>query len=244
MRNFLLVFLLLNVLAFAYQSWILAPETSVDAFHIEQDYPSLNLAQTLPKVAVDPVATVVLDSGESADAPEWRCLRIGPFPREKDAQSVRASLEDRDAQVQQSSEPGQVWVGHWVQVADQGDRAAAEKSRDALVAAGISDAYVLPGDDDFRISLGVFRLRSSANRVMEQASRLGYDTRVDDRFQPGENFWLQVRMPGDRVTEPGEFQTDSGQILRTENIPCDAAASLAPEGARIYYSRPLNRAPV
>jgi hypothetical protein len=217
MRNGLLVLLLLNFLAYAYQHWILEPDTKVAATYIAQDYPSLILVDT----ASDPVAEVILpDVRISNDEDAYRCLRVGPFPRENDADSVRRALESREASVRQTTKAGQVWMGHWVQVADQGSRSKAEVTRDALIAAGIKDAYILPGDDDFRVSLGVFRLRSSANRVLEQSIELGYDTRVDDRFQPGKNFWLQVRLPGDRPMQPGEFRTDEGQILRTETISC------------------------
>jgi hypothetical protein len=217
MRNGLLVLLLLNFLAFAYQHWILEPDVKVAATYIAQDYPGLMLVAT----TTDPVAEVILPEVLiSNDQGVYRCLRVGPFPRENDADSVRRALERREATVRQTTKAGQVWVGHWVQVADQGSRAKAEATRDALIAAGIKDAYILPGDGDFRVSLGVFRLRSSANRVTEQAIKLGYDTRVDDRFQPGSNFWLQVRLPGDRPMQPGEFRTDEGQILRTETISC------------------------
>jgi hypothetical protein len=217
MRNGLLVLLLLNFLAYAYQHWILEPDTKVAATYIAQDYPSLMLVDT----ASDPVAEVILpDVRISNDEDAYRCLRVGPFPRENDADSVRRALESREASVRQTTKAGQVWMGHWVQVVDQGSRSKAEVTRDALIAAGIKDAYILPGDDDFRISLGVFRLRSSANRVLEQSIELGYDTRMDDRFQPGKNFWLQVRLPGDRPMQPGEFRTDEGQILRTETVSC------------------------
>lgn len=220
MRNGLLVLLLLNFLAFAYQHWILEPSNKVAATYIDQDYPGLMVAG-VADAPPNPVAAVILpDVLKGSDGGVYRCLRVGPFPRETDADTVRRALQSREAAVQQTTEPGQVWVGHWVQVTDQGSRSKAEVTRGALVAAGIKDAYILPGDDDFRISLGVFRLRSSANRVLEQSIQLGFDTRVDDRFQPGSNFWLQVRLPADRPMQPGEFRTDEGQILRTETVSC------------------------
>ena len=110
-----------------------------------------------------------------------------------------------------------------MQVADQGDRQRAEAARDKLAAAGMRDAYIVAGADDNRISLGVYRQRSSADRALQQARDLGFDTLIDDRYQPGTNFWLSVRLPGDASLLPGEFKTDSGQILRTENLPCDQA---------------------
>ncbi len=220
MRNLVLLLLLLNFLAFTYQNWILEPDIKLEATYIEQDFPGLMVAEA----SVSPVTSIILPKVvASDDKVGYRCIRVGPFPREADADTARSALQRSEASVRQTTEKGQVWVGHWVQVADQGSRSEAEAARDALVAVGIKDAYILPGENDFRISLGVFRLRSSANRMMEQASRLGLDTRVDDRFQPGTNFWLQVRLSGNRTIRPSEIRTDTGQILRTETVSCTAA---------------------
>jgi hypothetical protein len=220
MRNLVLLLLLLNFLAFTYQSWILEPDVRLEATYIEQDFPGLMVAEA----SVSPVTSIILPKVvASDDKVGYRCIRVGPFPREADADTARHALQSSVASVRQTTEKGQVWVGHWVQVADQGSRSGAEAARDALVAVGIQDAYILPGENDYRISLGVFRLRSSANRMMEQASKLGLDTRVDDRFQPGTNFWLQVRLSGDRTVRPNEIRTDTGQILRTETASCTAA---------------------
>lgn len=220
MRNLVGVLLMLNILAYVYQSWILEPDIKLEATYIDQDYPGLKVVTT----SVSQVADILMPNMPgSGDETVYRCLRIGPFPRETDADTTRRALERSKASVRQTSEKGQVWVGHWVQVADQGSRSHAEAARDVLINTGIKDAYILPGNDNYRISLGVFRLRSSANRIMEQASRLGFDTRVDDQFQPGSNYWLQVRLSGEQPIRPSEFRTDTGQILRTETISCSAA---------------------
>jgi hypothetical protein len=225
MRNGFLVLLLLNILAFAYQAWIIEPDNPVDEFYIEQGVPGLVLAEReQPLVEAPPESAPAEESVEPPPAdPAYRCLRIGPFARETDADKVQLDLRRREATVRQTAEPGRVWVGHWAQVADQGSRQKAEQSRDALIAKGISDAYILPGDDDQRISLGVYRQRASADRIVKQANALGLDTIVQDRYQPGTNFWLRVRLPGDKTLQPGEFKSDTGQILRTETIPCDQA---------------------
>lgn len=219
MRNAFLLLLLLNILAFTFQSWIIEPDDPVDAMSIDQDVPGLMLAETSKAQPSEPIAT---DVAKTAN-PVYRCLRIGPFAQETDADRVRLSLQRREATVRQTTEAGRVWVGHWVQVADQGSRARAEAARDKLAANGIPDAYIVPGDADNRISLGVYRKRASADRTVNQARNLGFSTRVDDRYQPGTNFWLRVRLPGDRTLKPGEFKTDSGQILRTETVDCAAA---------------------
>ncbi len=217
MRNTFLLLLLLNILAYAYQSWIIEPDNPVDAMFIDQQVPGLLLAASAVKAVAD--ASTNSDSGK----PGYHCLRIGPFAQETDAVKVRLSLQRREATVRQTAEPGRVWVGHWVQVADQSNRQQAAIARDALIASGIRDAYIVPGVGDNRISLGVYRQRASADQTVRQARSLGFETRVDDRYQPGTNFWLRVRLPGDQNLQPGEFKSDTGQILRTEKISCAEA---------------------
>ena len=226
MRNALLILLMLNALIFFYQKWIIEPADPVDALFIEQDVPGLMPAKRLA-VADDSdgeaPAEIGADGEDAPSNPGYRCLQIGPFAQVADAEQVRTSLQRREATVRQVTEEGQVWVGHWVQVVDMASRAQAEQSRDVLVQGGMPDAYIVPGADDFRISLGVFRQRSSADNTVRSARLLGFQTRVDDRYQPGTNFWLRVRMPADRNLRPGEFKSDNGQILRTETIQCAGA---------------------
>ena len=219
MRNALFMLLLVNFLAYAYQSWILEPDIIVAPDYLEQDFPGLMLGERL----ADRVATVKVAPVEEASDVGMSCLRIGPFSLESDADAVSRALKPRVRRVGQTAEEGQVWVGYWVQVDDQASRAEAEKVRNALVAAGIKDAYIVVEDGGLRISLGVYRRRSSANRVIEQATGLGYKTLLTDRFQAGTNHWVQVSLTGEQTLQPGEFQTDSGRILRTETVVCGDA---------------------
>ena len=227
MRNFFLLILLINLLAFAYQSWIIEPDVAVEPTYLAQDVPELLLVPAqvdTPPAAEEPAAN---DSGQVV-VPEnnkqaYRCVRIGPFPRESDADVVRAALQKQEATVRQTAKEGSVWVGYWVQTAGQGSRSAAEKARESLVQGGMPDVYILPDNENYRISLGVFRLRASADQVVRQALKKGFDSRVIERYQPGTNFWLLARIPADRSLQPGDLKSVSGQILRTENLSCEDA---------------------
>jgi len=227
MRNFFLLILLINLLAFAYQSWIIEPDIMVEPTYLAQDVPELLLvAKPAPAVAAPAEAGASAPDEVAAPADTgqaYRCLRVGPFPRETDADSVRVALEKQAATVRQVAKEGSVWVGYWVQTAGQGSRSAAEKARESLVKGGMPDVYILRDNENYRISLGVFRLRSSADQVVSQARKMGFDSRVTERYQPGTNFWLLARIPGDRSLQPGDLKSISGQILRTENLSCEDA---------------------
>jgi hypothetical protein len=217
MRNVFLLILLINLLAFAYQRWILEPGDPVEATFVAQDVPELVVA-VVP--VVQPAAPVDEPVAEVVSVPEVICMRIGPFATKAGADAVESTLRQRDAVVRQSTEQSRVWIGYWVQTAGQGSRGAAEKVRASLIEGGMPDVYVLSAELEYRISLGVFRLRESADTVVSDARRMGVDTRVIERYQDGENFWLAASIASERPLQPGDLRTDSDQILRTESISC------------------------
>lgn len=217
MRNVVLMLLLVNVLAFVYQRWIIQPDNPVSATHIAQDYPRLAAVQLARRSAPEPAE--VANSVEN----EAKCIKIGPIQREAAADSLAATLRGRDLAATLQAVEGRVWVGHWVQVVDLLDRSAAEAARGRLVAAGLSDAYIVSGGDELKISLGVFKSTPSADRTIARARELGFATRMDERYQPGVEYWLTVVLPDGRELRPGELRSDTGQILRTEAVACPDA---------------------
>ena len=216
MRNVILMLLLVNLLAFVYQRWIIEPDNPVAATYLKQDYPRLTAVQ----LAARPVEA-------SEDVPisvenEAKCIKIGPIQQKVAADSLAATLAGRGLDATLEAAEGRVWVGHWVQVVALADRAAAVAARNRLVAAGLNDAYIVSGGDELKISLGVFKSTPSADRTIKQAGDLGFSTRMDERYQPGTQYWLTVLLRDGRELRPGELRSDTGQILRTETVACPA----------------------
>jgi hypothetical protein len=225
MRNALLVFLVLNFLAYAYQSWIIEPAVIVAPDYIEQDYPALPLSEKPAERVVTetlPAASAVEEEEEEEADVGMTCIRIGPFPRAEDAAKVHRALKPRATRIVQSAEAGQVWGGYWVQTAPRNDRAQAEEIRQSLIAAGMEDAYIVSEEGAHIVSIGLYRKRASAKAIVEIAQSLGHETLLTDRFHQGTNYWLRVSLAGNGSLRAGEFQTDSGQILRTESVPCSS----------------------
>jgi len=215
MRNLFLLLILLNLMVLSYQRWILAPGDSENPGATDSSIPMLQLAAS--PIVAEAVETTQEPDAENA---EPRCMRLGPFASRDAAVAVQRDLRKRGALVSESSAEGQVWVGHWVQVPNLASRAAAEEARAQLSASDL-DTYILPDAESHSLSLGIYRKRASAERLVRTARQLGYKTLIVDRFQPGTIFWLRVNMPFGGALQPGEFQGDSGQILRTESISCD-----------------------
>jgi hypothetical protein len=211
MRNIVLLLVLLNLMVLGYQRWILQPAESTGNRSADLDVPALQLVN-------QPVETQAAEA-ELKDL--MRCLRLGPFASQDSYIAVQRELRKKGAQVSQSSAEGQIWVGHWAQVRDQGSRAKAEQARDRLAANDL-DTFILPDTEVHALSLGIYRKRASAEQIIRKARRLGFKTLMVDRFQPGTIYWLQVNMADGGALQPGEFQGDSGQILRTETVPCDS----------------------
>jgi hypothetical protein len=240
MRNFFLFMLLVNLLAFSYQNWILEPGVSVAPDFLAQDVPLLLQAEQQPAITDDTRAKV--DAGpampesqtkpnpasvpEAVGAPSpvqvtaYKCLRIGPFMREADVGAVQRELQQRQATVQRTAEAGQVWLGYWVQTVAYPSRQAAEAARKSLINKDMPDVYVIAEDNEYRVSLGVFRLRASADQVVERARKRGFATRLVERYQPGTNYWLIARIAADRVLPAGALPNAPGQILRSERVAC------------------------
>ena len=104
MRNLCLLILLLNLLAFAYQSWIIEPDESVPASFMSQEVPELMIVPRIIQTEEEPAAVVKADEpAESmAKGPAYRCMRIGSFRQEADANAARAVLQKREAAVRQT----------------------------------------------------------------------------------------------------------------------------------------------
>jgi len=243
MRNFFLFVLLVNLLAFAYQSWILEPAASVAPDFAAQDVPELlqvERAKEEPSAALAPTevlavpeaapaATAQAEATMSEAQPQlpvaaatYQCVRIGPFAREQDADSVRMELQRQGATVRRTAEAGSVWLGYWVQTTAYTSRQAAENARKKLIAKDMPDVYVIAEASEYRVSLGVFRLRSSAEQVVARAQKLGFSTRTIERFQPGTNFWLLAKTTGDPAVLKDAVPNVAGQIVRSQKVDCSA----------------------
>ena len=210
MRNIFLALLLANFLVFVWQRWIVPPEIE------RPDVDPLATGQPLRLVArADGPAPV-------EDDEPGTCFRLGPFTREGGIRSLVDLLSEQGHDVREDSREGQIWVGHWVQLADLPGPEAAEDALDRLIAAGIVDAYVVSTSPAYKISLGVFRNRDGAENAAGVAGRLGLEALMVDRFRSGMEYWLTVAVDRGRELDLAGVTLDGGQILRTEPVACDA----------------------
>lgn len=172
-----------------------------------------------PSSPSKPVATARADA--------LMCSTVGPFADLADASQAAAALRSADFEPRQRLEQGELWVGYWVSVQTLKSREDAEDAIQTLNEGGITDVYLMPGDDPANvISLGVFSDFQRAQRRSDEVRALGLEPRIDDRKRAGTVYWIDVDLPeSGKVIDTTLFQSDPGKIMRLEVRSCPTAAA-------------------
>lgn len=228
MRALFLTLLLANLLLFGWQLWIVPPEVPAERPVRGGGEPELALVSADRRLGPAPEGAEGPASGVAAatTAAAMECLRIGPFADGAVAEAIGQRLQAQGIAVSQSSEEGQIWVGHWVQIENVATRAEADRIVARLSAGGLPDAYVLQAAGPTAISLGVFRSRERADKVVAEARRLGFKPVVTDRYRLGVQYWLLTRAAAGTRVPVAELTRETGQIVRSDTIPCSPAPSV------------------
>lgn len=211
MRNILLGLILANLLLLAWHRWI-APE-DVEVPDLSVKVPTLVL---MPENQKRPLEVLDQDVNDSASR---QCMKIGPFVESEQANDLGFQLAAGGYTVSQTSQEGQAWVGHWVQIEDLDSREQATRLLRQLTNGGLTDAYIVESDETRKISLGVFREPERAERITAEALKLGINATISDRYRPATEYWLEV-ISNQGSVDLSEFQLVTSQILRSEHVAC------------------------
>lgn len=175
MRAIFSVLLLANLGMFAWTHWFAPPETP-PADPIAASVPRLVLAREQP-------ATVSAQDARSTPtiaAAVVECVSIGPFSTDGDAQRAAEGFRSDGYQPQSRTAPGEVNDGFWVYVGGLDTQPARDRVMRRLLEGAISDAHEMTGAGNAgRISVGVFRDRSRAERRARLVSRLHLTPEID-----------------------------------------------------------------
>ncbi len=221
MRNVFLLLLLANLLVLAWEQWVERPAHMLNVTPVDDGIPALVYLSPRPPAGSEMRG----EAEESLAQDSMRCVRVGPFRTEEAANLARNSLAGRVSAVDTLAIEGDVWVGHWVQIRDLPARAAAREVLTRLKDNGIGDAYIVPTEIDYKISMGVFRDRAGADSIAQRARRLGYEVDVSDRFRPGTTYWLGIELVGGQQADIRSIQSDAGRIIRSEPVDCTPAGA-------------------
>lgn len=253
MRNLFLALLLANLLLLAWQWWI-EPSSPPEALPVEG--PQLDLegkpaggaagmAQAAagtgtPGAAADRRPDLPAASGsdpvpEGIPPPDQGpCLRVGPMPDGTSARLAATALAGQGYLVEVQEKPGETWLGHWVQITGFSTSGQAESARRRLMAGGLVDAYLMEEGPSTLVSLGVFRDRARAERVLAAAQSLGFSPVIRDRVRPTVEPWVLVRLaPGQKAPAIPDLGLSGAWIVRSEATACPATEPPASAGSPV-----------
>lgn len=199
MKNLLLLLLLANLLYFL---WAIFDEPKPQpgvAVLDEADFgPSLDI---IPGGDLMDVASVgaILGSGDASDLEAVvgrSCVSIGPFMDEEEASPVQLFYSDEDLLTNMREVEEEVFVGHWVQIRNVEDEAAASSILDALADGGLDDAYLVRTEDEgLKISLGVFDDVEGAEKIELEARSLGFAADISPRLAERRVRYIDIALP-------------------------------------------------
>ncbi|MGA8204784.1 MAG: hypothetical protein WB812_09720 [Woeseiaceae bacterium] len=223
MKNLLLLLLLANILYFVWG--MLGKETAEPGVAI------VNESDLGPPLAVSAnrdagAASVgaVLGSGEPSalEAVVGRsCVTVGPFRAATDADTAETQYAAQGMRTSVRSERGQIFVGHWVLIRNVGDRAAGNEMLQKLRDGGLSDAYVVTGDDgSLNISLGLFGDAERAEKVELQAKSLGLPAEITPRTREDNIFFVDIGLPPGKGAGAIVEQYGEDKVLLRDQATC------------------------
>lgn len=217
MRNVFLILLLANLLLLGWQLWV-DPEPPV-VVQMAGANELVVYGQASSRAAAGP--------GSADKSPQ--CLYIGPVPDADAARQLSGVLAKRGIQASPVTREGRVWLGHWVQVQGFSDKRSAETARQRLLGASLPDAYVMQDGSATIISLGVFRERDRAERVIEAARQAGFKAVMRERVRAAAEYWLVSDQASGQQAALKDLAIGYDRILRVENAACPAVSIPPPE---------------
>jgi hypothetical protein len=175
---------------------------------IGDDRPRLQAVAVAPRSAPLP---------PEAPPPPPPCTTLGPFDSEVAAESLQRQLEGAGWGVVRREVKQQLADGYWVYVA--GLTSAADQARvlRALRRTGIQDAFVMPEDPEFRVSVGIFSEQPRAEDRARRVRVLKLDAQVTERTRDATLYWLDI--PGVAPATLGDGRLETAGISVGERKP-------------------------
>ena len=199
MKNLLLLLILANIL---YLMWGMfttrEPQPGVAVVEESELGPPLEVTADRDSSTIASVGAV-LGSGDPSDLEAVvgrSCVTIGPFKVREDADTAELEYTNQGMRAAVRPEQGQIFVGHWVQIRNVPDEAAASEMLDKLKSGGLTDAYLVRTEDEgLKISLGLFGVVESAERVELQARSMDLPADISPRTREGTVFFVDIGLP-------------------------------------------------
>jgi hypothetical protein len=198
-RIVVLVLLAANLLYFGWSRWV---------------------RKEAPRLIAPEAATASAPSSSDIAFTPGACALLGPVADEVRAMEVEQLLRDMRIRPLRHTVSAEVRNGWWVHVASA-DAAAQARTLRAIQEAGISDAFAMPDDPEFRVSVGVFTEEARAQARAAAVRALRLEPRVTERMSRETSFWFEL--PG---VVPASFELSrlAAEGIDTSALQVDACA--------------------
>ena len=199
MKNLLLMLILANVLYFMWGMFATEDPGPGIAVVEEADLgPALDVTAGRDSESITSVGAV-LGSGEPSnlEAVVGRsCVTIGPLKHSDDADSAVLEYRDEGMKAALRKTPGQIFVGHSVQIQNVATRNDARNIISKLAEQGLGDAFRVGNDEDgYAIALGIFGNAENAEKVELQAKAAGFEVVISPMSRDGDIFFVDIGLP-------------------------------------------------
>jgi hypothetical protein len=200
MRIVVLVLVAANVLYFGWAHWV------------DHSDPGLTAVTATPRRL--PAAA------PPAPAP---CATIGPFSTEIEALAAEQKLTAAGWGLARREVTEQQREGYWVYVDTPSSNAQA-RTLNAIRASGITDAFAMPDDPQFRVSVGVFQDENRAEDRASRVQKLKLDAVVRERMRDQQMIWIDVPGVARETLSDGRLAATGVALDRLRVEACPPAA--------------------
>ncbi len=208
------VFIALLVANLGYCGWVLSRQEPTAAIETVQRGEPLVLLSEQEVVGAERIAATT--SEETVES----CFALGPFRSQAEVQRTFAALEPFIERSRERREVTETTDGFWVFLPAVATREEAIEQARQLAQAGVRDYYVVTGgDSENTVSLGVYGDRANADFRAETLIDQGFDARVEQRTEPGTQFWLDYS-PRANAVAPWQRVVAGNPDLGHDTIDC------------------------
>lgn len=142
-------------------------------------------------VAPDATTATTSTASAAATAPAAPCTSVGPVGEEVRAKEIEQMLRDMQLAPLRRAITVEVPDGWWVYVTST-DAAAQARAVRNIQTAGIRDAFAMPDDSGFRVSVGLFSDETRAEARAAAVRQLRLEPVVAPRTRQEATFWLEL----------------------------------------------------
>jgi len=143
----------------------------------------------------------------TAPPPPPPCATLGPFEDEALAEQAQRALEGGGWGVLRRVLTETVNDGYWVHIDNLTSTVQQVRTVSAIRRAGIADAFAMPEDPQFRVSVGIFTEEARAEDRAARVQRLKLDAIVSERLKDQSIYWLDVPGVAQQTLSDGRLAT-------------------------------------